>query len=131
MALLSGRHTHSRRADSDCTLPTFIGTTGKTSKDQTQSVQVWIQKAELNCAWMHHRKAMTGLPLKQQLQLVKGSDSFFYFKKRGKFILNWKYNSSNRMLYARVEAKKSGKPYWELYHHLEFDMFVMPGTRCN
>lgn len=80
---------------------------------------------------MHHGKAMTGLPLMQQLQLVKGLGSFFYFKKRGKFISNWKYNPSNRMLYARVEPKKSGEPYWERYHPLEFDMFVMPGTRCN
>ncbi len=131
MALLSGRDTHSRGADRDCTLPTFARTTGKASNDQTEGVQVWIKKTALNYPWMHHGKAMTGLPLMQQLQLVEGLGSFLYFKKRGKWIHNWKYNPSNRMLYARVEPKKGGQPYWERYHPLEFDMFVMRGTQCN
>ncbi len=132
MALLSGRDTHSRGADRDCTLPTFIGTTGNGSKDQTEGVQVCIQKTELNCPWMHHGKAMTGLPLMQQLQLVQGkeNDGFLYFQKRGKHLPNWKYNPTNNMLYAQIR-KKGGQPYWERYHPLEFDMFVMRGTRCN
>lgn len=57
----------------------------------------------------------------QCMQLVQGSDNFLYFELHGQEVPNWKYNPSNRMLYARVEQKKRDR-YWERYHPLEFSM---------
>ena len=128
MALFSGRDTHSRRADRDCAVSTFIGTPANASKDQTTCPKagdyVYLSTTHVSYPWLYHRKAITNLSLMQCMQLVQGSDNFLHFALHGKEVPNWKYNPSNRMLYARVEQKKCDR-YWERYHPLEFDMFVM------
>lgn len=137
MALLSRRYTGERGTYSHCALSTFAETTKSPPKDQTYCPKagdyVYLTKRYLRCSWMHHEQSITLLPLMQCMQLVQGSDTFLYFELMdGHEIPNWKYNPSNRMLYAAIKDKED-KRHWELYHPLEFSIHLCeaPNTIDN